>query len=70
MVRECSTNGEKMNGYKILVGKSDGKRPLGRTRRRWMDNIKNYLGEIGWGGMYWIDVAQDRDQWRDLVNTV
>jgi hypothetical protein len=52
------------------VGKSEGKRPLGRPRRRWVDNIKMDLREIGWGGMDWIDLAQDRDQWRSLVNTV
>jgi hypothetical protein len=47
-----------------------GKRPLGRPRRRWEDNIKMDLREIGWGGMYWIDLVQDRGQWRALVNTV
>jgi hypothetical protein len=52
------------------VGKAEGKRPLGRPRCRWENNIKMYLGEIGWGGMDWIDLAQDRDQWRALVNTV
>jgi hypothetical protein len=52
------------------VRKPDGKRPLGRLRRRWVDNIKMDLGEIGWDGMDWIDLAQDRDQWRVLVNTV
>jgi hypothetical protein len=62
--------GEKRNAYGILVGKPEGKRPLGRLRRRWVDNIKINLREIGWDGMDWIDVAQDRDQWRALVNTV
>jgi hypothetical protein len=62
--------GEKTNAYRILVGKSEGKRPLGRFRRRWEDNIRINLREIGWGGMDWIDLAQDRDQWRALVNTV
>jgi hypothetical protein len=62
--------GEKRNVNTILVGKPEGKRPLGRQRRRWMDNIKIYLNEIGWDGMDWIDLAQDRDQWRALVNTV
>jgi hypothetical protein len=62
--------GEKRNAYRILVGKPEGKRPLGRPRRKWMDNIKIDLGEIGWDSMHWIDLAQDRDQWRDLVNTV
>jgi hypothetical protein len=62
--------GEKRNAYKILVGKPEGKRPLGRPRRRWVDNIKIDLREIGCEGMDWIEVAQDRDQWRALVNTV
>jgi hypothetical protein len=62
--------GEKRNAYRILVGKPEGKIPLGRPRRRWMDNIKIDLREIGRNGMDWIHVAQDRDQWRALVNTV
>jgi hypothetical protein len=62
--------GEKRNSYRILVGKPEGKRPLGRPRRRWEGNIIMDLREIGWGGMDWIDLAQDRDQWRALVNTV
>jgi hypothetical protein len=57
-------------GYIALVGKSEGKRPLGRPRRRWVDNIKIDLREKGWDGMDWIDLAQDRDHWRALVNTV
>jgi hypothetical protein len=61
---------EKRNAYSILVGKLEGKRPLGRPRRRWVDNIKMDLREIGWDGVVWIDMAQDRDQWRALVNTV
>jgi hypothetical protein len=61
--------GENMNAYKILVGKPESKRPLGRPRRRWVDNIKMDLRDIGWNGMYWIDLAQDSDQWRALVNT-
>jgi hypothetical protein len=52
------------------VGKTEGKRPLGRPRRRLVDNIKIDLGEIGWDGRDWIELAQDRDQWRALVNTV
>jgi hypothetical protein len=48
----------------------EGKRPLGRPRLRWVDNIRIDLGEIGWDGMVWVDAAQDRDQWRALVNTV
>jgi hypothetical protein len=62
--------GEERNAYRILVGKPDGKRPLGRQRRRWVENIKMDLREIGWDGLDWIDLAQDRDQWRALVNTV
>jgi hypothetical protein len=70
MGRTCSTNGEKRNVYRLLVGKSEGKRPLGRPRRRCVDNIKIDLREIKWDGVDWIDLAQDRDQWRALVNTV
>jgi hypothetical protein len=70
MDRACSTNWEKKNGYKILVGKPEEKRTLGRPRRRWVDNIKMALRDIGWDDMAWIDLAQDRDQWRALVNTV
>jgi hypothetical protein len=62
--------GEKRNGYRILVGEREGRRPLQRQRYRWMDNIKTDLREIGWVGMDWISLAQDRDQWRTLVNTV
>jgi hypothetical protein len=54
----------------MLVGKPEKKRPLGRQRLRWVDNIKIDLRKIGWDGMDWIDLAQDRDQWRALVNTV
>jgi hypothetical protein len=61
---------EKRNEYRILVGKPEGKRPLGRPRRRLMDNIKMDLREIGWDGVDWIDISQDRGQWRVLVNTV
>jgi hypothetical protein len=60
----------KRNAYMILVGKPDGKRPLGRPRHRWVDNIIMYLREIGWGGMDWIDLAEGRAQWRALVNMV
>jgi hypothetical protein len=70
MDRAYSTQGEKMNAYRILVGKPEGKRPLGRPSRRWKDNITTDLREIGWGGMHWIDLTQNRDQWRVLVNTV
>jgi hypothetical protein len=71
MGRACRTNGEKRNAYRILLGKPEGKRPLGKHRRKWVDNIKMDLRrEIGWGGMDRIDLAQDRNQWRVLVNTV
>jgi hypothetical protein len=70
MDRACSTNGEKRNAYRILVGNPEGKRSLGRPRRRWVYNIKMDLREIGWVGMDWIDIAQGRDQWRALVNAV
>jgi hypothetical protein len=60
---------KKRNAYRILVGKPEGKRPLGRPRRGWEDNIKTDLREIGWGGMDSIDLAQDGDQWRTLLNT-
>jgi hypothetical protein len=63
-------NGEKRNAYRILVGKPEGKRLLGRPRHRWEDNTRMDVREIGWGGMDWIDLAQDRDQWRALVYTV
>jgi hypothetical protein len=62
--------GEKRNAYMILVGNPEGKRPLRRPRRRWVDNIKMDLIEIGWDGMDWIGLAQDRDQWRALVRAV
>jgi hypothetical protein len=70
MGRACSTNGEKWNAYRILVVKPEGKGPLGRTRRRWVDNIKIDLRKVEWDGVDWIDLAQDRYQWRALVNTV
>jgi hypothetical protein len=58
--------------YKVLMGKPEGKRPLGRPRRRpiWQDGIRMDLREIGWGSEDWIQLAQDRDRWRALVNTV
>jgi hypothetical protein len=63
-------HGEKRNAYRVLVGKAEGNRPLGRPRRRWEVNIEIDVGEIGRSGMNWIHLAQDRDQWRALVNTV
>jgi hypothetical protein len=62
--------GEKRNACRILVGKPEGRRPLGKPRRRCVDNIKIDLREIGWDGVDWVDLAQDREQWRALVNTV
>jgi hypothetical protein len=61
--------GEGKGAYKILVGRPEGRRPLGRPRHRWEDNIKMDQ-EVGWGGMDWIDMAQDRDRWRAVVNAV
>jgi hypothetical protein len=69
MGRACSTNGEQRNAYRILAGKPEGKKPLRRLRRRRLNNIKMDLRVIDWGGMDRIDLAQDRDQWRALVNT-
>jgi hypothetical protein len=66
----CNTNGEKRNAYGLLVRKSRGKRPLGRSRSRWVDNIKLDLGEMGWGSVDWIGLAPDRNKWRALVNAV
>jgi hypothetical protein len=62
--------GEKRNAYGLMMRNPEGKRPLGSRRRRWVDNIKLDLGERGWGGMGWIDLAQDRDKCRAVVNTV
>jgi hypothetical protein len=62
--------GENINAYRVFVGKPEGNRPLGRPRRRWVNNMKMDLREIRGDGMDSIDLAQDRDQWRVLVNTV
>jgi hypothetical protein len=62
--------GETRNACRILVGKPEGKRPLGRPKCRWVDSIKMDVRDIGWDGMDWIELAQDRDQWRALVNLV
>jgi hypothetical protein len=70
MGRACSTNGGEEECYRILVGKPEAKRPLARPICRWVDNIKIDLREIGWDGVDWIDLAQDMDQWRAVVNTV
>jgi hypothetical protein len=61
--------GEKRNVYRLLVGKPEGRRPLGRPRRRWLDNIRMDLRERGWADVDWIGLAQDRDRWRALVNS-
>jgi hypothetical protein len=68
MDRICSTHGEQRTAYRMLVGKPKGKKPLGRPRCRWEDNIRMDLRELGWDGMDWIDLAQDGDHWRALVN--
>jgi hypothetical protein len=62
--------GERRGAYRVLVGKPEGRRPLERPRRRWEDNIKMDLPEVGWGGMDWINLAQNRERWRALVNAV
>jgi hypothetical protein len=65
-----STNGERRNAYRLLVGKPEGKRPLGRPRRRWVVKNSIDLVEVGWGDVDWIGLAQDRSRWRALVNLV
>jgi hypothetical protein len=62
--------GAKLNAYRVLVGKPEGRRPLGQHRCRWVDNIKMDLTDIRWSGMVWIDLPQERDQWRALMNMV
>jgi hypothetical protein len=62
--------GERRGLDSVLVGKFERKRPLGRPRRRWEDNFKMDLQEVGCGGMEWIELAQDRDRWREFVNEV
>ena len=66
----CSSDGVGRGVYRDLVGKPVGKRPLVRTRRRWEDNIKTDLQEVGCGGMDWIGLAQDSESWREIVNAV
>jgi hypothetical protein len=61
---------ETKNAYRLFVGKPEGRRPLGRPRRRWLDKIWMDLVEVGWGDVDWIGLAQDRDRWRALVNLV
>jgi hypothetical protein len=62
--------GEKRKTYRLLVGKPEGRRPLGRPRCRWVDNIRMGLGDVGWGDVDWIGLAKDRKRWRALVNSV
>jgi hypothetical protein len=62
--------GENRNAYRLLVGKPEGKRPLGRPRRTWVDNIRRDLVEVGWSEVDWIGLAQERDRWRALVNSI
>jgi hypothetical protein len=62
--------GEKRNAYRLLVGKPEGRRPPGRPRRRWVDNIRMDLGEVGWGDVDWIGLVKDRKRWRAVVNSV
>jgi hypothetical protein len=62
--------GETRNAYRLLVGKLEGNRSLGRLRYRWVDNIRMDLVEVGWGDVDWIGLAQDREMWRALVNAV
>jgi hypothetical protein len=66
----CGTYGEGRGVYRVLVRKPEGKRPLGRPRRRWEDNIRMDLQEVGWGCEDWIGLAQDRDRWWALVSAV
>jgi hypothetical protein len=66
----CKKNRGKRNAFKILIGKPEGRRPLGRQRRVWVDNIKDNFREIGWNGMNWISAAQDKDQERAFVTKV
>jgi hypothetical protein len=62
--------GKKRNAYRLLVVKPEGRRQLGRTRRRWVDNIRMDFGELGWGDVDWIGLAKDRDRWKAVVKSV
>jgi hypothetical protein len=70
MVGPCSTNGEKRNAYRLLTVKPEGRRPVGRPRRKWVDNIRMDLGEVGWGDVDWIGLAKDRNRRRAVVNSI
>jgi hypothetical protein len=65
----CSTYGERRGIYRVLVGKPEGKRLLGKPRLRWEDDIKMDFQKVGYGGMDWIDLARDRDRWWTVVNS-
>jgi hypothetical protein len=69
-VRHVACTGERRGVYRVLVARPKGKRPLGRPRRRWVDSFQMGIQEVGCGGMDWIDLAQDTDRWRALVNAV
>jgi hypothetical protein len=69
-VKHVVRMGEKINAYRLLVGKPEGRRPAGRPRRRWLDSISMDLAEVGWGDVHWIGLVQDSDRWRALVNSV
>ena len=69
-MRHVARMGERRDVYRVLVGKPEGKSPLGRPRHRWEDNIKMDLQEVGCGGMNWIELAQERDRWWALLNAV
>jgi len=70
MGRACGTYGGGEGAYRVLVGKPEGKRPLGRPKRRWVDNIRTDLQEVEYGSVDWIGLAQDRDRWRTLESAV
>ena len=69
-VGQLAHMGERRGVYRVLVGKPKGKRPLGRLRQRWEDNIEMNLQEVGFGGTGWIELAQERDRWWALVNAI
>jgi hypothetical protein len=69
LVGHVALMGEKRNSYRLLVGKPEGRRPLGRPRRRWVNNIRTNIVEVGWGDVDWIGLAQDKNRWRALVNS-
>jgi len=70
MGEACSMYGEKRGIHRVLMGKPEEKKPLGRSRHKWEDSIKMDLQEVGFGGMDWIELAKDRDRWQALVNMV